>query len=142
MNKRVVNTAKDYELILKDRFGNALDKKFVLKAGKNELEIPQNCGYYQSVQNERFFIYEGEGELDFEKECTQKYDFEKLNVRFLDYFLGNLQEKHHENADENEKKLIKSFVELMEFNEKYEKPKIIPPYYAAVLTLIFVGKDS
>lgn len=138
MNKRVVSVAKDYELILKDRFGNALDKKFVLKAGKNELEIPQNCGYYQSLQNERFFIYEGEGELDFEKECTQKYDFEKLNVCFLDYFLGNSQKKHHENADENEKKLIESFVKLMEFNEKCEKPKIVPPYYAAALTLIFV----
>ena len=139
--KRVVNSAKDYELILRDRFGNDLDKKFTLKAGKNELEIPAHCGYYQSLENEFFFIYEGEGELDLESECVQKYDYEKLNYRFLDYFLGSACKKHHANADENERKLIESFVKLMDFNEKFEKPKIVPPYYAAILTLI-LAKDE
>lgn len=135
MSKRVVNTAKDYELILKDRFGNSLSKKFILKAGRNELEIPYDNGYYQSIDNERFFIYEGEGELDFKSECTKQYDFSKLNVKFLDYFLGNFQKKHHKNADENEKKTIESFVALMDFNEKTGN-KITPPYYTSALTII------
>lgn len=133
MSKRVLNLAKDYELILKDRFGNSLSKKFVLKAGKNELEIPCENGYYQSTDNERFFIYDGQGELDFENECTKQYDFSKLNVRFLDYFLGT--QKHHKNADENEKKVIENFISLMELNEKFGN-KITPPYYTAALTLI------
>ena len=139
--KRVVNSARERQLILKDRFGNALDKVFTLPAGKSELEIPEHCGYYQSLENEFFFIYDGAGELDLERECVQKYDYEKLNVRFLDYFLGNGCKKHHKNADENEQKLIESFVKLMDFNEKFEKPKILPPYYAAALTLI-LAKDE
>lgn len=139
MSKRVVNCAKDYELILKDKFGNALSRKFILKAGKNELEIPQKGGYYQSLDNERFFIYDGEGELDFENECGEEYEFTKLNIKFLDYFLGHFQTKHHFNADENEKKLIEKFIALMDFNEKFKKPKIVPPYYTSTLTLIFAS---
>lgn len=103
------------------------------QARANELEIPCENGYYQSVDNERFFIYDGQGELDFENECTKQYDFSKLNVRFLDYFLGT--QKHHPNADENEKKVIENFISLMELNEKFGN-KITPPYYTAALTLI------
>lgn len=139
--KRIVNSTRDYELFLRDRFGNTLDKKIILKAGKNELEIPAHCGYYQSSQNEFFFIYDGAGELDLESECLKKYDFEKLNVRFLDYFLGNSCKEHHKNADENERKVIESFVELMNFNEGFDEPKIVPPYYTMILTLILAKSE-
>ncbi len=133
--RRQVEAKKDYKLILKDRFSNPQGKAFELKAGLNELECPAFGGYYQSEDNERFFIYEGEGVLELEIECVKEYNFENINMTFLDFYLGN--HKHHKNADESDKKIIENFLTLFNLNEMLEKPKIVPPFYAAILARIF-----
>lgn len=137
--KRAVRFKRDLELVLKDRFGTALDEFKPYKAGLNELEIPAHCGYYQSKNNECFFVYDGDGELELESECVKKYDFENLNVKFLDFYLG--ERKHHAHADESEKRLVEDFCVLFSLNEMCEKPKIVPAYYAAILDKIF-GKKA
>lgn len=134
MKRKILNN-KDYELVLKDKFGNNLGLFFTLKAGENELEIPFNNGYYQSKNNEQFFIYDGDGVLNFESECIKKYDFEELNLHFLDYFLGNGE--HDKNADSVDIKLIDDFFELLNFNETQEKAKITPPRYDFLLGKVF-----
>lgn len=132
--KRAVNFGKDYELVLKDRFGNPQGEFINYKAGLNELEIPSHAWYYQSKDNERFFIYEGEGELELESECTQDFNFENVNVVFLDFYLAN--QKHHKNADESDRKLVEKFVILFSLNELCEKAKIVPPYYEKLMNAI------
>lgn len=134
--KRTIQNAKDYELILKDRLGNALSKPFFIKSGKNELEINAKKQYYQSKEGEKFFIYEGEGILDFENECTKEYNFERLNFHFLNLFLGS--GKHHKAADENDIKIINDFLALLEFNEKNHN-KIKPFYYERITNKLLKG---
>lgn len=136
---RKIKFERDLELVSKDRFGNTLLPFKMYKAGLNELEINAHCAYYQSKENKCFFVYDGEGELDLERECTKKYDFEKLNLAFLDFYLG--ERKHHKNADESDRALIEDFCVLISLNEMLEKPKIVPAYYAAILDKIF-GKKA
>lgn len=143
MKERIVIFDKSYELILKDKFGNDLSsfKRYTCDtnedgeevATKFSLEIPQKDGYYQSKDNERFYIYKGEGELDL-SECV-KWDFEKLNVVFLDFYLT--QNRHNFAADEVDRASIERFCE---FNTKYgESKKIVPPYYEKILTQLVMG---
>lgn len=137
--KRAINNAKDYELILKDRLGNAISKPFLIKKGKNELEINAKKQYYQSLEGIKFFIYEGDGILDFENECIKEYDFERLNFHFLNTFLGS--GKHHKAADQNDIKIINDFLALLEFNEKNHN-KIKPLYYERITNKLFGGKNA
>lgn len=128
---RIVNFSKDYELVLKDRFGNPQGEFITYKKGENELEIPSHAGYYQSKNNERFFIYEGDGVLELESECIKEYNFENLNIVFLDFYLINQQ--HHAQADESDRKIVENFTMLFNLNEMCEKAKIVPSYYEKTL---------
>ena len=133
--KRQVKAAKSYELVLKDRLGNTISKPFFLQVGLNELETNLKKEYYQSNENEKFFIYEGIGILDLEKDCIQEFDFERLNFHFLNYFLG--KNKHHKSADENDKKIINNFLSLLEFNLKNPTKYIKPFYYERIEKKLF-----
>ena len=135
--KRVVNFATAKKLIKRDKFGTNLSEWVEFEAGKNELDILDKDAYYQSKTNERFFVYDGEGELELESECIKQYDFEHLNVFFLDFFLAN--QKHHKDADKTDKKLIDEFVTLLNSQFESDKPKFLPPYYAAIQAKLLNG---
>lgn len=126
MTTRQINFSEDIELIFRDKFGNDLAKFQKFQKGENELIIPSKDGYYQSKTNKQFFIYEGEGVLEFPSDCLKKYDFEHLNLVFLDYYLIN--NKHHPNADKFDKKQIKDYLELYEKHENGDF-KINPPFF-------------
>ena len=134
---RIVNFNADKMLIMRDKFGTNLSDFVEFKAGKNELKILENTAYYQSKENERFFVYDGTGELDLEADCQKCYDFSHLNVVFLDYYLTHL--KHHPNADEVDKRLIDEFVSLLDSQLKSEVQKITPPYYSAIQARLVNG---
>lgn len=134
---RIVNFSTSKKLIKRDKFGTNLSDFVEFSAGKNELEILDNAAYYQSKQNERFFIYGGNGELELESDCVKRYDFEHLNVFFLDYYLNNL--KHHKNADKADKKLIDEYVALLNAQLESDEKKIIPPYFAAIQAKLVNG---
>lgn len=131
---------QNHTIILKDKFGNDLSKPFEVEKGQSALKIPLKDGYYQNAKGEKFFIYDGKGELIFEEDCTTEYDFSHLNFHFLNTFLGT--NKHHKNADEKDKKLIKSFCELLEKNLNNPNKTIKPPYFAAIENKLFnINKD-
>lgn len=134
---RIVVFKTPKRLIIRDKFGTNLSEFVEFKAGKNELKILDKDAYYQSKENEQFFVYDGVGELDLEVDCKKRYDFEFLNVFFLDYFLA--QAKHHQNADETDKKLVEEFVELLNTHLEEKTQKIIPPYFAAIQAKLVNG---
>ncbi|WP_104722801.1 hypothetical protein [Helicobacter mesocricetorum] len=54
-----------------------------LKTGENNLSITSEGEYYQDSLNNIFFIFEGEGVLDFQ-DCLKDYDFSNLYFKFLE----------------------------------------------------------
>lgn len=79
------NTTQCY---LKDRYGNAR-AEFTLKSGQNSLAINSLGNYYETKAGLKFFITQGEGELDFSD--TQKMlDFHAIDdeiLRVIDFML-------------------------------------------------------
>ena len=135
------------ELVLKDKFGNDLSEWKIFKLEKTgsgaeisqkfTLEIPQKDSYYQSRENERFFIYDGVGELKL-SECTEKWDFSEINLPFLDYFAA--KGEHEPSADDKDKELIEKFMDFQsKFGTDFEKLKIKPPYYKFILETLATG---
>ena len=135
------------ELVLKDKFGNDLSEWKSYKCEKNAdgaetatkftLEIPQKDSYYQSRENERFFIYDGTGELKL-SECTEKWDFSEINLPFLDYFAA--KGEHEPSADDKDKELIEKFMDFQStFGTDFDTLKIKPPYYKFILETLATG---
>lgn len=134
---RIVYFDKDLELIMRDKFGTNLSDFIDFKAGKNELIVLDKDAYYQSKQNERFYIYDGFGELNLQKDCVKRYNFEYLNPIFLDHFLAT--SKHHKQADDIDKKLIDEFIFLFDKHLNGDK-KILPPYFNEIIKCLDLGK--
>lgn len=134
---RTVNFKNDKTLIMRDKFGTNLSEFVEFKAGKHELKVLDKDAYYQSKKNEQFFIYDGNGELDLEDDCKKRYDFEHLNIVFLDYFLSHL--KHHPDADKVDKKLIDDYISLVDEQLESGQKKIIPPYFSAIQAKLVNG---
>lgn len=138
MKQRTIKFSKEKMLILKDKFGGDITdfKKFY--EGENALYIT-NSGYYQSRENERFYIYEGSGELNL-NECRTRYDFTGLNLVYLDFYLSNL--KHHESADKADRDIIELYAELL--NKHLEgDTRIKPPYFEEIQQKLLKGlKDG
>lgn len=130
---RKLNFQSDIELKLRDKFGNDLTKFKKFLAGENELKVPSKDEYYQSKDNQQFFIYEGDGVLEFPSDCLKRYDFEHLNLVFLDYYL--IHQKHHPNADSYDKKQISDYIYLSNNNDG----KIKPPYFDEVESKLIDG---
>ena len=74
--------------------------------------------------SQQIFIYAGSGELNL-SECYTKYDFSKIELKDLDYYL------QHQSAPlkAKAKDQLKAFVELMESNLTLGYDKIKPPLY-------------
>lgn len=70
------------KVFLKDRYGNTR-AQINLKQGENALETTQSGFYYESEEGLRFFVYEGEGVLDF-SDCLLQIDFSELNPYEID----------------------------------------------------------
>lgn len=70
------------KVFLKDRYGNTR-AQINLKQGENALETTQSGFYYESEEGLRFFVYEGEGVLDF-GDCLLQIDFSELNPYEVD----------------------------------------------------------
>lgn len=81
--QRVINFPyQAQKAYLKDRYGNAR-AQINLKQGENALETTQSGFYYESEEGLRFFVYEGEGVLDF-SDCLLQIDFSELNPYEID----------------------------------------------------------
>lgn len=81
--QRVINFPyQAQKAYLKDRYGNAR-AQINLKQGENALETTQSGYYYESEEGLRFFVYEGEGVLDF-SDCLLQIDFSELNPYEID----------------------------------------------------------
>lgn len=128
MKRKVNYQGKGLKLYAKDRFGNVMDiEPLSLRKGEIELEILKNEAYYQDDENVILYLYKGNGILEYEN-TLKKYDFEYLNVAFLDEFLST--NKMPQNADNFDQRLIKEFLEVYALNEK-KKDYILPPFYEA-----------
>jgi hypothetical protein len=122
---RSVIFADEIELIKRDKFGTNCSEWQKFTAGTHNLDILDKDFYYQSRENERFFIYDGVGDLKL-SECTKKYDFEKINVIFLSHYIAN--DEHHADADAVDKALIEDYAELYDKFVKGDE-SINPPYF-------------
>lgn len=81
--QRVINFPYEAQkAYLKDRYGNAR-AQINLKQGENALEITQSGFYYESEEGLRFFVYEGEGVLEF-SDCLLQADFSELSPYEID----------------------------------------------------------
>lgn len=134
---RIVYFHKDLQLIARDKFGTNLSDFINFKAGKNELMILDKDAYYQSKDNERFYIYDGVGELDLRKDCIKKYAFEYLNPAFVDHFLATTH--YPRLADKSDKRLIDDFLFLFDKHLRGDK-KINPPYFEEIIGCLDLGK--
>ena len=81
--QRVINFPYEAQkAYLKDRYGNSR-AQINLRQGENALEITQSGFYYESEEGLRFFVYEGEGVLEF-SDCLLQIDFSELNPYEID----------------------------------------------------------
>lgn len=81
--QRVINFPYEAQkAYLKDRYGNTR-AQINLKQGENALETTQSGFYYESEEGLRFYVYEGEGVLDF-SDCLLHIDFSELNPYEID----------------------------------------------------------
>ena len=81
--QRVINFPYEAQkAYLKDRYNNTR-AQINLKQGENALETTQRGFYYESEEGLRFFVYEGEGVLDF-SDCLLHIDFSELNPYEID----------------------------------------------------------
>ncbi|PZT48493.1 hypothetical protein B6S12_03965 [Helicobacter valdiviensis] len=90
----------------KNAFGQILGE-LELKKGLNKLPLTQDGEYYEDSFKNVFFVYKGEGILDF-SDAKKAYDFSTLPFLVLDYALLN-----KENLED---RLIKEFLEVYEIN--------------------------
>lgn len=118
--QRVINFPYDTQkAYLKDRYGNSR-AQVNLKQGENALETTQSGFYYESEEGLRFFVYEGEGVLDF-SDCLLQIDFSLLNPYQIDkaIFYGDFSE------DKNLSVFIKIYEKNITKNARY----LIPPRF-------------
>lgn len=99
------------DCFLCDRYGNKRGS-FGLKNGENTLPL-SNQLYYKDSFGNVFYLYDGEGVLEWE-DTLQYLDFSTLLVRDLDYFLCYL--KYHCNTMPNTKKQIEQFLKVYDKN--------------------------
>lgn len=104
---------------LKDRYDNSR-AQINLKQGENALETTQSGFYYESEEGLRFFVYEGEGVLDF-SDCLLQIDFSELNPYEIDrtIFYGTL----------NIKSQLGIFMQIYEKNIAKNTRYLIPPRF-------------
>ena len=138
MKQRTIKFEEAKELILRDRFGNDITDFVKFETGENALFIT-NSGYYQAKNNQRYFIYDGEGDLNL-NECKKCFDFTNLNLFYLDYFLSNL--KHHDSSDKADRELIELYAELLNTHLEGDE-RINPPYFSEIQQKLLKGlKDG
>lgn len=118
--QRVINFPYEAQkAYLKDRYGNSR-AQINLKQGENALETTQSGYYYESEEGLRFFVYEGEGVLDF-SDCLLQIDFSELNPYQIDkaIFYG----------DSSEDKNLSVFIKIYEKNITKNARYLIPPRF-------------
>ena len=112
--QRVINFPYEAQkAYLKDRYGNTR-AQINLKQGENALETTQRGFYYESEEGLRFYVYEGEGVLDF-SDCLLQIDFSELNPYQIDkaIFYGESSE------DKNLSDFIKIYEKNITKNARY-----------------------
>lgn len=112
--QRVINFPYEAQkAYLKDRYGNTR-AQVNLKQGENALETTQRGFYYESEEGLRFYVYEGEGVLDF-SDCLLQIDFSELNPYQIDkaIFYGESSE------DKNLSDFIKIYEKNITKNARY-----------------------
>lgn len=121
--QRVINFPyQAQKAYLKDRYGNAR-AQINLKQGENALETTQSGYYYESEEGLRFFVYEGEGVLEF-SDCLLQFDFGLLNPYEIDkaIFYGRI--------DSSERaKSLSDFMQVYEKNIAKNARYLIPPRF-------------
>lgn len=119
--QRVINFPYEAQkAYLKDRYGNAR-AQINLKQGENTLETTQSGFYYESEEGLRFYVYEGEGVLDF-SDCLLQIDFGLLNPYLIDktIFYGDSSEQRKDLSD---------FIQIYEKNITKNARYLIPPRF-------------
>lgn len=121
--QRVINFPYEAQkAYLKDRYGNPR-AQINLKQGDNALEITQSGFYYESEEGLRFFVYEGEGVLDF-SDCLLQIDFSELKPYQIDkaIFYGKIDFSEHA-------KSLSDFMQVYEKNLSKNARYLIPPRF-------------
>ena len=115
---------------LKDRYANTR-AEFSLAQGINALEISPQGFYYKTQKGLKFFVYEGEGILDFSDAC-QEYDFSSVDFSKIDNALFFATTKGL-NAEE------KAFLALYDKNASKNARYLIPPRFLDIEQQILSG---
>ncbi|MDE6959000.1 MAG: hypothetical protein K2O80_05590 [Helicobacter apodemus] len=97
---------------LKNAFCHII-KEVELVQGENALELTTGGDFYQDNTGKRFFVYAGEGVLEWQ-DCLKYLDFSNLPFSFLSYFLS--KKEHSPNASNLIKRKIQEFVEVYDKN--------------------------
>lgn len=119
------NTTQCY---LKDRYGNAR-AEFTLKNGQNSLAINSLGSYYETKAGLKFFITQGEGELDF-SDTQKKLDFSAIDeatLQVIDFMLYHARAPH--NATHAQKQIAQDFIALLDKNIEKQANYLTPQGY-------------
>lgn len=123
MPKRAINYPYNAtQAYLKDRYAN-IRAEFALKNGVNELETTSRDFYYETKDGLKFFVYRGEGELEF-GDALREYDFFCANAQKIDKAM-------FENTPEHKlDKETRDFLEVYEKNLEKGKSYLLPPFFS------------
>lgn len=97
---------------LKNAFGYVI-QELELVCGENALKPTSEGDYYQDSLGNVFFVYEGEGVLEWE-DCLKSFDFSNLPLAFLQHFLS--YKSHSPNANASIKRKIEEFIKVYDKN--------------------------
>lgn len=121
---REVSSTSDIVLKLKNHYDKTI-ATYKISAGQSCL-LPLYDSKERLLDNngKQVFIYTGEGELDI-SECYTFYDFSKIKLKDLDYYLQHQKPSLQARA----KTQLKAFINLMESNLQLGRDKLTPPRY-------------
>lgn len=118
-----------------DELGKTM-ASFEVENGVCELPIYNDMLFYKA-KNARFYVYDGEGELDF-RECRERFSFEGSSdelVEALDTYLQTRQFPKH--TSELHKKRINDFVKLANLNIQKNADYIAPPSFKELESALY-----
>lgn len=113
---------------LKDRYGNAR-AEFTLKSGQNSLAINSLGSYYETKAGLKFFITQGEGELDF-SDAQKRLDFSNIDEATLSVIDFMLYHGHAPSDTSAKKKSIaQDFIYTLDKNIQKNASYLTPKGY-------------
>lgn len=135
MPKREINYPfESTQCYLKDRYANTR-AEFMLKNGTNFLEIPPKDFYYQTKAGLSFYLYAGDGILDF-THAQREYDLSEVDLCKVDKALFYALPLDMLDSS------TRDFLEIYELNLQKGQNYIFMPKFESIQKQILQNKEQ